>query len=108
MNFAHARVVHKEENFLNYAPADAFSTVLYINQKIDERGNEKMRKVTQELIDLTIARGSRFFLPYQLHYTNEQLARSYPEIRAFFAAKKKYDPEMRLTNTWYEKYSKEF
>ena len=47
----------------------------------------------------------RFFLPYQLHYTPEQLERSYPEIRAFFRAKREIDPDRLLTSTFYEKYS---
>jgi FAD/FMN-containing dehydrogenase len=102
---ASIRVVHKEDNFLNYAPADAFAVVLYINQTTDEAGNAKIAKLTQELIDVTVKHNGRFFLPYQLHYTAEQLAASYPEIDQFFAAKKKYDPQLRLTNTFYNKYS---
>lgn len=102
---ASVRVVHKEDTALNYAPADAFAIVLYINQKTDQTGNERMEKVTQELIDLTVKHHGRFFLPYQLHYTEEQLNQSYPEIPAFFAAKQKYDPTGILTNTWYEKYA---
>lgn len=99
------RVVHQEENFLSYAPAPAFSVVLYLNQTTDEAGNRKMRKVTEELIDLTIAQGGRFFLPYQLYYSAEQLKRSYPEIGAFFAAKRKYDPDGLFTNTFEQKYA---
>ena len=105
---ASVRVVHQEDNFLNYAPVDVFSVVLYINQITDSAGDEKMRRVTGQLIDLTIQMGGRFFLPYQLHYTAEQLEQSYPEIRVFFAAKQQYDPELRLTNTFYEKYAPSF
>lgn len=105
---ASVRVVHREENFLTYAPTEAFSVVLYINQRMDEDGNSKMRMVTQALIDLTLSHNGRFFLPYQLHYTAEQLEQAYPEIRAFFAAKRQYDPALLLTNTWYEKYAPNF
>jgi FAD/FMN-containing dehydrogenase len=104
---ASVRVVHKENNFLNYSPIDTFSIVLYINQTTDEKGNKKMKKVTQELIDLTIAHDGRFFLPYQLHYTVEQLEKSYPEFRSFLMKKKQYDPQERLTSAFYEKYSAE-
>lgn len=104
---ASVRVVYEENNFLNYSPTDTFSIVLYINQTTDEKGNKQMQKVTQELIDLTTEHGGRFFLPYQLHYTADQLERSYSEIRSFFAAKKKYDPKGKLTSTFYEKYSAE-
>jgi FAD/FMN-containing dehydrogenase len=103
---ASVRVVHKEDTALNYAPKDAFAIVLYINQTTDAEGNTRMKKVTSELIDLTAKVGGRFFLPYQLHYTPEQLLTSYPELPAFAAMKKKYDPELRLTNTWYNTYVK--
>ena len=102
---ASVRVVHPEQNFLNYAPAGMYSIVLYINQPTNTEGNEKMGRVTRELIDLTISLNGRFYLPYQLHYTPEQLQKSYPEIISFFEAKQRYDPEALLTNTFYEKYS---
>ncbi len=104
---ASVRVVHKEDNFLNYAPQDAFSVVLYINQQTDDAGNAKMRKLTSDLIDLTHRVDGRFFLPYQLYYSPEQLKQTYPEINAFFAAKRQYDPEQILTNSFYEKYGRE-
>ncbi len=103
---ASIRVVLKERGYLTYAPKEAFSVVLYINQTTDEQGNRAMKKTTQELIDLAIKLDGRFFLPYQLHYTKEQLRASYPEIDAFFSLKKQYDPDELLTNTWYETYAK--
>jgi FAD/FMN-containing dehydrogenase len=99
------RVVHTEENRLNYAPGPAFSIVLYLNQTADDEGNRRMRRITEELIELALAQGGRFFLPYQLYYSAEQLKRSYPEIREFFAAKRKYDPAGVLSNTFHQKYA---
>jgi FAD/FMN-containing dehydrogenase len=101
---ASVRVVHGEDNFLSYAPGPAFAVVLYINQRADADGNRRMRDLTQALIELTLAQRGRFFLPYQLHYTGEQLRRSYPQIGEFFAAKRKYDPQGVFMNTFYEKY----
>jgi FAD/FMN-containing dehydrogenase len=98
------RVVNRERGFLTYAPKEAFSVVLFINQRSDENGNKKMEKVTQELIDATHAHDGRFFLPYQLHYTPEQLRTSYPQIDKFFTLKRRYDPDGLLTSTWYETY----
>ena len=68
-------------------------------------GTERMRRLTSRLIDLTHRFGGRFFLPYQLHYTPEQLERSYPNIRDFFAAKRRWDPEGRFSNSWYARYA---
>lgn len=103
---ASVRVVHQEDNALNYAPTDMFSIVLYINQDTTDEGNERMGNVTRQIIDLTIGLDGTFFLPYQLHFTPGQLQRAYPGITAFFEAKKRYDPQLVLTNTFYEKYSK--
>jgi len=102
---ASVRVVHKEDIALNYAPEDAFSVVLYINQTVDEAGIAKMRRLTSALIDLTDANGGRFFLPYQIHYGAAQLKRAYPQIGAFFAAKARHDPGGLFSNRLYEEFA---
>ena len=105
---ASIRAVGVEDNALSYAPAPAFSVVLYLNQPTTDDGNARMRKLTGDLIDLTLAHGGRFFLPYQLHYSPEQLARSYPDIGEFFAAKRQWDPTGTFSNTWYARYAPYF
>jgi FAD/FMN-containing dehydrogenase len=102
---ASIRAVNAERNALTYAPAPAFSVVLYLNQGTDAAGNAAMARLTSDLIDLTARHGGRFFLPYQLHYSPAQLERSYPEIRRFFAAKRRWDPEERFSNSWYARYA---
>jgi len=98
---ASLRVVHAEDTALSYSHAPSFSLVLYINQSTDDAGNAAMRALTRELIDLTLANGGRFFLPYQLHYTGKQLLASYPELPAFLAVKDQHDPNGLFTSTWY-------
>jgi FAD/FMN-containing dehydrogenase len=102
---ASVRVVRKEGNLLNYAHEDMFAVVLYVNQTTDAAGNERMEGFTRELIDLSLRVGGRFFLPYQLHYTADQLRQAYPEIETFFRAKEVYDPDNLFTNTFYNKYA---
>jgi len=63
-----------------------------------------METVTKDLIDLAIKFNGTFFLPYQLHYTREQLQKAYPNIDAFFALKRKYDPGLLFMNKFYAKY----
>lgn len=99
---ASVRVVHKERGLLTYAPEEAYSVVLFINQEATVEGTEKMKRDTQALIDLTHAHGGRFFLPYQLHYTQDQLLTSYPELPEFLAKKKEIDPDERFSSTFYE------
>lgn len=102
---ASVRVVHKEDIALNYAPDDAFSVVLYVNQTVDEAGIAKMRGLTRDLVDLAHQHGGRFFLPYQRHYDGMQLRRAYPMIAEVFAAKKRYDPQGLFSNSFYEAYA---
>ena len=100
------RVVHREDNALSYAPADgALAVVLYLNQTTDSDGNERMARLTRALIDACSDVGGRFFLPYQLHYSREQLVRAYPEVDAVFAVKREMDSDGLFTNTFFEKYS---
>lgn len=104
---ASVRVIHPESNFLNYATGEMFAIVLYINQPATPEGSDDMKVVTHELIDLAAKRNGRFFLPYQLFYTADQLEEAYPMIGDFFAAKAKYDPSGLFTNTFYEKYGRQ-
>jgi FAD/FMN-containing dehydrogenase len=101
---ASVRVVHREDNVLTYAPADdMLAVVLYVNQTTDRRGREQMAAFTQRVIDVCLRSNGRFFLPYQVAYTREQLERSYPQIREFMAARAEFDPERVLTSTFAEK-----
>ncbi len=58
---ASVRVVHKSDNALSYAPEDAFSVVLYLNQPATPAGTNAMRGTTSALIDLATSLGGRFF-----------------------------------------------
>ena len=98
------RVVHKESIMLNYAPETMFAIVLYLNQSTTPRGIERMKILTQQLINTALAYHGTFFLPYQLYYTKEQLIQAYPNIDEFFKLKQKYDPDEIFTNMFYEKY----
>jgi FAD/FMN-containing dehydrogenase len=105
---ASIRAVGAEDNALSYAPAPAFSVVLYINQPTNADGTRRMARLTSDLIDLCVKQGGRFFLPYQLHYSPEQLRASYPEIGAFFAEKRRWDPDELFSNSWYARYAPSF
>ena len=101
---ASVRVVRREDNFLTYAPSEKMlAVVLYLNQSTDAVGNRQMVRLTSSLIDLCLRAGGRFFLPYQVHYTGEQLERSYPQIREFLAARAEFDPAGVLTSTFSER-----
>ena len=63
-----------------------------------------MAAMTRELIDAALDLGGRYYLPYRLHATREQFQRAYPQADAFFALKRKYDPNEIFQNQFYLKY----
>ncbi len=81
-----------------------FALVLYLNQQVNVQQLKAMESLTSQLIDVTIKHGGTFFLPYQLHYSKEQLRAAYPMSDAFFALKRKYDPHLLFKNAFYAKY----
>jgi len=99
------RIVPKDNiTALPYAKDDMFALVLYFNQKLNKQESEKIQKTTQQLIDLANQHHGTFYLPYQLHYSPEQLRDSYPEMDNFFTKKHSFDQEEIFVNTWYAKY----
>jgi FAD/FMN-containing dehydrogenase len=99
-------VAADKDSMLPYAPEDRMALVLFFNQTISKEENENMAAMTRELIGAAIDLGGRFYLPYQLVYSDEQLRKAYPNIDQFFELKRKYDPNEMFMNKWYAKYGK--
>ena len=102
---ASVRVVHRGDIRLDYAKADMFSLVLFIDQKVTPEGDRQMTVLTEALVDATAQQGGTFYLPYQLDYRPDQLRRAYPGVNAFFALKRQYDPSQLFTNEFYAAYA---
>lgn len=102
---ASIRAVHHEDVLLDYARGDRFSLVLYLSQKVDRAGTEDMAALTRRLVDAALEQGGTFYLPYQQHYSRDQLLRAYPRVDAFFAAKRRYDPQLLFMNSLYDRYA---
>ena len=94
------------DSFLRYADKNLFSLVMLFSQKRDEQGEEKMSKMTQEIVAATLRHEGRYYLPYRLHATPKQFNAAYPQAKEFFELKHKYDPEELFQNEFYLKYGK--
>lgn len=97
--------MHREDIALDYAQGDRFSLVLYWSQAVSEDGNADMADLTRRLVAAALDRGGTFSLPYQQHYTRDQVAQSHPELGTFFADKRRYDPNLRFQNSFFARYS---
>ncbi len=101
---ASIRVVHDEEVLLDYANGDRLSVVLYLSQEVTGAGSRDMADLNSVLIDSALRHDGTFYLPYQQHYTPQQLRRAYPMIDDFFALKRRHDPQLRFMNALYGRY----
>jgi FAD/FMN-containing dehydrogenase len=102
---ASIRSVHEGESMLRYARGERFSLVLYLGQEVTRAANEDMAAMTEQLVTLALDHGGTFYLPYQQHYSRAQLERAYPEVDAFFALKRRYDPGLLFRNSFYARYA---
>ena len=62
-----------------------------------------MRKFTESLIDQAISLGGTFYLPYRLHYNEQQLKVAYPMLDEFIEIKKVADPKQIFSNMLWDK-----
>ncbi|HTJ65439.1 MAG TPA: FAD-binding oxidoreductase, partial [Alphaproteobacteria bacterium] len=92
------------ESVLAYAPTRRISAVMSFSQWKTAEAEADMQQMTRNLIDRVQAIGGSFYLPYRLHETREQLAKSYPAIDSFVAAKRHYDPGLLFRNALWNKY----
>ncbi len=99
-------ITPNDDSFLNYARHEYLAVVLYINVKSSPAGQAAAVEFTRELIDLSIADGGTFFLPYSLYYDKSELEAAYPNIDEFFDMKRQYDPSELFRNSFYERYAK--
>ena len=97
-------VAPDEESFLRYADQEMFALVMLFHQARTRQAEREMSAMTQALIEASLEVGGRYYLPYRLHATIEQFQRAYPQGKAFFELKRKYDPEALFQNEMYRKY----
>jgi FAD/FMN-containing dehydrogenase len=105
MNVTVRDVTTDVDSFLRYADQPMFSLVLLFHMPRTVEADARMEPLTRSLVDAAISLGGRHYLPYRLHATLDQLERAYPRVRAFFEAKRRYDPELVLRNGFHDKYA---
>lgn len=107
LNVTVREVQEDPDTFLRYADQELLAFVMLFTQSRTEEGEERMRRLTEELIEASLDCGGRYYLPYRLHARDEQFHRAYPMAREFFAKKRQYDPDLRFRNSFWERYAAE-
>jgi len=104
LNITVRNVKKDDDSFLRYAGEEVFGFVMLFNQSRNNAAEIEMRALTQKLIDAALALKGTYYLPYRLHASREQMYRAYPNAKAFFLLKKKYDPDEIFQNRFYSTY----
>lgn len=90
-------------SFLKYArDKHMFAFVFYFRITNNNHGQCELKKINRDLVNFALRCKGTFYLPYCIHYTKEQIYKSYPNVDQFIAYKKLYDKQNRFSNTWYE------
>lgn len=92
---------------LAWARKESFAFVVYYKQNSDTISREHVAVWTRQMIDAVISVQGAYYLPYQLHATDEQFHKAYPHATEYFEIKKLYDPQDKFTNMLWDKYYSE-
>lgn len=104
--YASTRAIEQDRvSALPYAKQDMLSFVVFRDQKVGEAEQKRMDAYAREATDAALKLGGTFYLCYQLPFTNKQVRQAYPEIDAFFAKKREYDPSGLFMNSLYDRYA---
>jgi len=89
---------------LSIAPVRRIAAVMSFSQEVTPEGEIDMMQTTEALIERVTATGGAFYLPYRLHARRDQVAKAYPAMSAFVAAKRRYDPGLLFRNAMWDTY----
>lgn len=99
------RLIERDtESFLPWARQDYACVIFNLHTPHTPHGIDATERSFRRLIDLAIAREGSFYLTYSRAASAEQVRACYPRIGEFFAAKRRFDPQLRFQSSWYRHY----
>lgn len=91
-------------SLMAWARSECFAFVLYYKQRRRPSAIERVGIWTRELVDAALDHDGTYYLPYQLHPTDEQFRRAYPGAARLGDLKRRHDPQHRLRNALLDRY----
>ena len=107
VNVVNVSIRHAKQDpasLLAWARTEVFGFVIYYKQGTSAAAQREVGSWTRELIDAALTVGGSYYLPYQVHATEQQFLRAYPRAREFFALKRRLDPTNKFRNGLWNKY----
>lgn len=93
--------VSEDETYLRWAQRDYRELRLSLARLRGLGGAVRAAQLRRELIDAAIAAGGSFPIATTADATVEQIETCYPQLKAFLAEKRRFDPQERVVNAWY-------
>lgn len=90
----------EDETFLRWAQREYSEVTLWLTQRATIGGAVRGVQLLRELIGAAIARGGTFPISSTPEATREQTEACYPQLSAFLAEQRRFDPAGALANTW--------
>lgn len=88
-------------SFLKYAKYDKmFAFVFYFRIVNTTLCENKLKKITYDLVNMCLNNDGTFYLPYKIHYSKAQLLQAYPNFDNFVLYKNKIDKRNIFYNNW--------
>jgi hypothetical protein len=97
-------VMHEDETFLRWACREYAEISLRVPEPSTIGGSVRATQLRRSLIDAAIAYGGGFPIACTPEATRAQTEACYPQLKAFLAQKRLFDPAERIVNPWYRHY----
>jgi len=107
VNVIYVSIRHAKQDpgsLLAWARTEVFAFVVYYKQETNDSAKNEVGVWTRDLIDAALDLGGSYYLPYQLHATEQQFLRAYPRALEFLALKQRFDPTNKFRNELLDKY----
>ena len=107
VNLLNVSIRHAKQDpgtLLAWARTEVFGFVLYYKQGTLDTDRKAVGVWTRELIDAALSLGGTYYLPYQIHATENQFRAAYPDADKFFTLKRRLDPNNKFRNKLWDAY----
>jgi FAD/FMN-containing dehydrogenase len=96
-----------EESLLTWAREPHACVIFNIHTPHTEQGIQHSAAAFRRLIDSAIHHHGSYYLTYHKYASRQQMEACYPQLNAFLALKRKFDPEERFQSDWYRHYNRQ-
>ncbi|MES2543918.1 MAG: FAD-binding protein [Bacteroidota bacterium] len=110
VNVINVSIRHAEKDpgsLLAWAKEEVFAYVIWYKQYTNDVEKNKVGVWTRELIDASLSLNGSYYLPYQVHATQEQFHKAYPNAKTLMKLKSELDPTYKFRNILWDTYFKQ-